>query len=253
MNELLIGGGGFDGFTFLGALEYIHKNELLDLKNLYGCSIGAFIGIMYISGKSPTEILDFLIKLDPKEIVKLDVHNIQNNYAIFDSSILESIIKGIEYPDETTLIDVYNITGIHVNIFVTNVSKNTYENLNDTDNPNINLKDAIRASMSIPLLFPPVIINEEKYIDGCCKNIYGSHPEDKYILGYTIIGKQSSHSHFSGVICSMINNKEPRGTFVINCDKNDNLDKYLNMTNPNKLEFLEMYSNGVKHAKDQLT
>jgi len=41
MNELFIGGGGFDGFTFLGSLEYIHKNNLLDLKRFYGCSIGS--------------------------------------------------------------------------------------------------------------------------------------------------------------------------------------------------------------------
>ena len=255
MNELFIGGGGFDGFTFLGALEYIHKNELLDLKNFYGCSIGALIGIMYVSGKSPTEILDFLLRLDPKEIAKLDISNIQTNYAIFDSFLLESIIEGIDYPDETTLLDVYDMTGIHVNIFVTNVTINEYQNLSDTNTPNVKLKDALRASMSIPLLFPPVVINNEKYIDGCCKNIYGSHPDDKYIIGYSIIGKKSNNADnfLCNIFYSMINDREPRGTFIIKCDKTDNIDKYLNINDINKVQFVEMYSSGVNFAKDQLT
>ena len=41
MNDLFIGGGGYSGFHFIGALEYIHQKKLLDLKNFYGTSIGA--------------------------------------------------------------------------------------------------------------------------------------------------------------------------------------------------------------------
>jgi len=253
MNDLLIGGGGFDGFTFLGALEYIHKNNLLDLKNFYGCSIGSLIGIMYISGKSPTEILEFFIKIDPKEILKLDINNISKNNSLFDSYTLDVIIAGIDYPDETTLIDIYKDSGVHVNIFVTNVTKNEYQNLNDIDNPDIKLKDALKASMSIPLLFPPVEINKEKYIDGCCKNIYGSHPNDKYILGYCIIGQEDSVEYFNSVILSMINSKKPRGTFIITCKKLSSIANYTDVSTINKLEFLNYYCRGIEFAKDQLT
>lgn len=253
MNELFIGGGGFDGFTFLGALEYIHKNNLLDLKRFYGCSIGALLGLMYISGKTPTEILEYLLSIDAKEIAKIDIRNISISHSIFDNVILDSLIKGIDFPNETTLADVYSKTGIHVNIFVTNVSMNKYQNLNDTDNPEINLIKAIKASMSIPFLFPPVIINNCTYVDGCCKNLYGSHPDDKYILGYSIIGKNSHvNGHFDNILQTMIDLKEPRGSFIIRCDKKDNSSKYLNMGSIDKLELIQMYSSGVSFAKDQL-
>lgn len=253
MNELFIGGGGFDGFTFLGALEYIHKKKLLDLKRFYGCSIGSLLGLMYISGKTPTEILDYLLSLDHEEIGKIDVRNISISNSIFDNVILDSLIKGIDFPDETTLGDVYSKTGIHVNIFVTNVNLNKYENLNDIENPEINLSEAIKASMSIPFLFPPVTINNHTYIDGCCKNLYGSPPDDKYILGYSIIGKNSNRNgHFANVLQAMIELKEPRGCFIIRCDKKDNSSKYLDMRSINKLELIQMYSSGVTFAKDQL-
>jgi len=253
MNELFIGGGGFDGFTFLGALEYIHKNNLLDLKRFYGCSIGSLLGLMYISGKTPTEILNYLLLIDAKEIMKIDIQNISTNNSIFDSSALDTLINGIDYPSETTLGDVYEKSGVNVNIFVTNVTSNEYQNLNSIDNPDINLKDAIKASMSIPFLFPPVIINNNTYIDGCCKNFYGSPPDDRYILGYSIVGKfLKESSHLINVLTSIINLKEPRGCFIIRCDKKDNNSKYFNTDSIDKLELIQMYSNGVKFAKDQL-
>ena len=252
MNELFIGGGGFDGFTFLGALEYIHKNNLLDLKRFYGCSIGSLLGLMYISGKTPTEILNYLLLIDSKEIIRLDIRNISITNSIFDSSALDTLINGIDYPSETTLGDVYEKSGVHVNIFVTNVTLNEYQNLNSIDNPDMQLKDAIKASMSIPFLFPPVIINNNTYIDGCCKNLYGSPPDDRYILGYSIIGKHCSNGYFSNILHTLINLKEPRGCFIIRCDKKDNNSKYFNVDSIDKLEFIQMYSDGVKFAKDQL-
>ncbi len=252
MNELFIGGGGFDGFTFLGALEYIHKNNLLDLKRFYGCSIGSLLGLMYISGKTPTEILDYLLSIDAKEIIKIDIKNISLNNSILDSSILDVLVKGIDYSDEITLGEVYNKTGIHINISVTNVTLNDYQNLNSFDNPKIKLMDAIKASMSIPFLFPPVIIDNNTYIDGCCKNIYGSPPDDKYILGYCIIGKTVNINHVNNVINSMINFKEPQGCFIIKCDKKNNISKYLNMDKIDKLELIQMYESGVNYAKNQL-
>lgn len=252
MNELFIGGGGFDGFTFLGALEYIHKNNLLDLKRFYGCSIGSLLGLMYISGKTPTEILNYLLLIDAKEIIKIDVRNISTNNSIFDSYALDTLINGIDYPSETTLGEVYEKSGVHVNIFVTNVTLNEYQNLNSIDNPDIQLNDAIKASMSIPFLFPPIIINNNTYIDGCCKNFYGSPPDDKYILGYSIIGKHCSNGYFSNILNTLINLKEPRGCFIIRCDKKDNNSKYFNINSIDKLEFIQMYSDGVKFARDQL-
>jgi hypothetical protein len=35
MDDLFIGGGGYSGIMFIGVLEYLHENDLLDLKNFY--------------------------------------------------------------------------------------------------------------------------------------------------------------------------------------------------------------------------
>jgi predicted acylesterase/phospholipase RssA len=70
MNDLFIGGGGYSGFTFIGALEYIHQKELLDLKNFYGTSIGALIGVLYISGTQPRCMINLFQKINIEEIIK---------------------------------------------------------------------------------------------------------------------------------------------------------------------------------------
>jgi predicted acylesterase/phospholipase RssA len=57
MNDLFIGGGGFRGVMFIGVLEYLHEKKLLDIKNFYGTSIGSLIGILYISGIKPKDMI----------------------------------------------------------------------------------------------------------------------------------------------------------------------------------------------------
>ena len=39
--------------------------------------------------------------------------------------------------------------------------------------PDLKIIKAVQASSSIPLIFPPVIINDEYFIDGCMKCIDG--------------------------------------------------------------------------------
>ena len=58
MVDLTIGGGNFKGLAFLGALEYLHSmNYLTNIENFYGCSVGSMIGILYIIGFTPRELL----------------------------------------------------------------------------------------------------------------------------------------------------------------------------------------------------
>jgi predicted acylesterase/phospholipase RssA len=78
MEDLFIGGGGYSGIMFIGVLEYLHENNLLDIKNFYGCSIGSLIGILYLSGYTPKEILSKFMDINLKDIVKYDFNNLSN-------------------------------------------------------------------------------------------------------------------------------------------------------------------------------
>ncbi len=256
MNDLFIGGGGYSGVIFIGALEYIHQKKLLDLKNFYGCSIGSLIGCLYICGFTPKSILSKFLDLNLEEIVKYDFNNLPSENYIIDDDLLDTLIGFLwEYHEfDVTLSQFSNIHKVNVNIYTTNITKNLYTNFNNKDFPDVKLKDALKASMSIPFLFKPININGDMYIDGCCKNLYGSPPSEVYICGYSLILNSLSinKSYITNVMTSMLTKVKPRSTFLIECDNILNPDTYLNLNKLDERNILDMYKRGINFAKEYL-
>jgi len=253
MEDLFIGGGGHSGIMFIGVLEYLHENNLLDLKNFYGCSIGSLIGILYLSGFKPKEILSKFLELNLKEIVKYDLYNISNNHII-DDDFLDKLISFVFElnPENITIFEFSKKTKVNINIHVTKLNTNEYINFNNTNYPNIKLKDAIKASMSIPFIFKSVNIDKEEYIDGCCKNIYGSPTDDVYICGYSIIVNFPGDTYFNKVFRTLVNFDRPRSTFIIECKIELNPGVYLNLDKLENNLVIDMYKKGILYAKEQL-
>jgi hypothetical protein len=65
MNDLFIGGGGFSGVMFVGILEYLHENQLLDIKNFYGTSIGSLIGVLWSGNINNYRAVATVVDTDP--------------------------------------------------------------------------------------------------------------------------------------------------------------------------------------------
>tara|TARA_Y100000992_G_C21274243_1_gene498945 strand:+ start:5297 stop:6073 length:777 start_codon:yes stop_codon:yes gene_type:complete len=256
MNDLFIGGGGYSGIIFVGALEYIHQKNLLDLKNFYGCSIGSLIGCLYISGFTPKNMLIKFLDLNLEEIIKYDFNNLPSENFIIDDALLDNLISFLweKNKADITISEYCKIYNVNVNIYTTNITKNLYINLNNVDYPNVKLKDALKASMSIPFLFKPVNINGDLYIDGCCKNLYGSPPNEIYICGYSLIMNSISinKSYMATVIRSMLNREKPRGTFLIECNNILSPDTYFNLNKLSEKSILEMYKQGINFSKNSL-
>ncbi len=249
MNDLFIGGGGYSGFHFIGALEYIQQKKLLDLKNFYGTSIGALIGTLYISGTEPKCMINMFQKIKLEEIVKYDFANIQN--GLLDDSLLDTLISFVtdKYNTDINLNEFSKITGVNVNIYVTNVTQNKYTCLSNETYPEVKLKDALKASMSIPFLFKPIEINGDTFVDGCCKNLYGSPPKDIFIRGYSIILNNKSKGYPFQVMCSIFTREIPNSTFLINIENTVDANVYLNLDKIRSKFIIDMYRNGIYTAK----
>jgi hypothetical protein len=258
MEDLFIGGGGYSGIMFIGVLEYLHENNLLNLKNFYGCSIGSLIGILYLAGCTPKEILSKFMDLELKEIVRYDFYNISNlsKNHIIDDIFLDTLINYIfEFSGNdinTTLLEFSKKTKVNININVTKLDTNEYINFNNSEYPNIKLKDAIKASMSIPFIFKSVRIGDSEYVDGCCKNVYGSPRGDVYICGYSIIVNYSGNSYMNKVFKTLLNYTKPRSTFIIECTDKLNPSVYLNLDKLEPNLIIELYKRGIFFAKEQL-
>jgi len=106
--------------------------------------------------------------------------------------------------------------------------------------------------MSIPFIFKSVNINDEEYIDGCCKNVYGSPKDDVYICGYSIIVKFLGDSYLNKVFRTLLNYSRPRSTFIIECSNELNPGVYLNLDKLESNLVIDMYKKGILFAKEQL-
>lgn len=252
MNDLFIGGGGYSGFHFIGALEYIHQKKLLDLKNFYGTSIGALIGILYISGIEPKCMVNMFQKINLEEIVKYDFTNIQN--GLIDETFLDTLISLVtdKYNADINLDEFSKITNVNVNVYATCVTRNEYVCLSNETHPEVKLKDAIKASMSIPFLFRPVEINGDIYIDGCCKNLYGSPPKEIFIRGYSIILNCEPKSYPTRVTYSIFTREIPNSTFLISIENEIDVNVYLKLNKLKSKFIIDMYKNGIYTARKYL-
>jgi len=198
---LVLSGGGAKGITHIGVIKALEENNI-PIDYIAGTSMGAIVGGMYAMGFSPDEMIA-LIKskdfkkwssgeveteykyyyrnADPKPSfveVSFNLHNIdslnfkslilptnivsprQMNYAFVPLCAQANAVAGGDFdklfvPFRCVASDIYNKEAV---VFRYGV-----------------LGDAIRASMSYPFMFKPVMIDHRLLFDG---GIYNNFPVD---------------------------------------------------------------------------
>uniref|UniRef100_A0A6C0AYY9 PNPLA domain-containing protein n=1 Tax=viral metagenome TaxID=1070528 RepID=A0A6C0AYY9_9ZZZZ len=157
--DLILDGGAFNGAFGYGCLIYLKKLEnlkILKVDKISGCSIGAIIGLLYLTDSLDSNILLFenLLKSFRKTLFldKLSetIHNLVNN------------IQDIEALNDKLFITYYDITTIKQNV----VSK--YKNKEE-------LIEILIRSSYIPYITDGSLQYQEKYFDGCSPYIFPKH------------------------------------------------------------------------------
>lgn len=160
-----LSGGGARGFAHLGALKALEERNLKpDI--IAGTSAGALAGVLYADGFAPEEIRDMFKHTKFKQFIELT----------FPTSGL------------------FRPTGLH-NFLKRNLRSKTFEQLQipftavatDWDNARTvnfsegdKLIESVVASCCVPLIFSPVKIDGQEYVDGgIFKNLPASTIRDK--------------------------------------------------------------------------
>lgn len=150
--SLVLGSGGARGLAHIGIIHWLEEQGY-QIRSISGCSIGALIGGIYAAGK-----LDEF-EAWVRAVGRLDIVN------LMDLSWSNSgLIKGDKIID--TLTDLVGDIDIQqLPIRFTAVAANIDDN-KEVWLDKGSLFDAIRASISLPLLFTPVELNGDRLIDG---------------------------------------------------------------------------------------
>ena len=153
---LVLGGGGARGYAHIGAIEALESHGY-HIKSISGNSMGALIGGLYAAGKLQ-EVKQAVDGLNRKTILKLfnislgldHIANGEKLMVLLDELIGDTRIEDLPIKFCCNASDV--VSGKEF-VF--------HKGL---------LKDAIRASISIPCIFKPVQMGEHIFVDGSVHN-----------------------------------------------------------------------------------
>ena len=166
--DLVLDGGAFNGSYLIGALYFLkemEKKELIKVKRISGCSIGALMGFLYLIDEleSVSELYDIFIE------------NFKKNYNF---EIYKDLKKYLSNKIPNDICNrVKNRLFIKYNNIQTGVQKIKckYKNENDIFN-------TIIRSGFLPYLIDGNIAHENKYLDGLNPYFFKEKPNRKILF-----------------------------------------------------------------------
>lgn len=196
---LVLSGGGAKGIAHIGVIQALEDNNI-PIDFITGTSMGSIVGGLYAAGYTPQEMMDLLLskgfnywstgqidqnlvyyfsKPNPNPSM-INLHFNLGDSVVFTSSILpKSLVNPL--PMNFAFMDLFaaytaQCKGNFNNLFVPFrcVASNVYQKHKIIFSKG-SLGDAIRASMSFPIVFAPIKVNGVYAFDG---GIYDNFPID---------------------------------------------------------------------------
>ncbi len=181
---LVLGGGGAKGAAHVGVLKVIEELRV-PVDCIAGTSMGAIVGGMYASGMSPAEIETFLIETDWNELFsdeppRKDIGFRRKSEDFYNLSQFTIGYRDGRFRTAQSLFQAEKISLLLATLFLPAAGTSDFDRLPipfravsadlETGDRvvlgNGRLSEAVRASMSLPGIFPPVEIDGRHLTDG---------------------------------------------------------------------------------------
>jgi predicted acylesterase/phospholipase RssA len=177
IDTLVLSGGSVKGIAQIGALHYMESHGILkNINTIAGSSVGAIVGTMFALGYRPIEIYNFFLHVDIDKFSNINAYNFFNKLGLDDGKrftlICRKFFKAKFLSADITFAEFYKINKIK--LIITGVcvnDKKVYYFSHETE-PNMKIINALRISISIPILFTPRKYKDKVFIDGGCIDNY---------------------------------------------------------------------------------
>lgn len=183
--KVVLSGSGLLYPMHVGAIKALHE-EGYEISEIAGVSGGAIIAAAVASGIQPGNELEQLV-LDtiPSENQLIDV--------TWCPLAHWGLIKGdrIRNTLATHFKSIFDLTEIPLKVYAVNIDEqgnfhdSLYTIFGTNETPDIDIADAVRASMSIPGVFKPYKIKGNSYVDG---GLVANYPLSAFGVGEDVIG-----------------------------------------------------------------
>ena len=170
---LTLSGGGARGIGHIGVLEALEKYGIVP-GIISGTSMGALVGVLYAAGHSPKEILKLITSSSIYELVNLHV---PFSGLINVSGVRKMLKKYIGEDDFSALEKPFYCA-------VTNLNSGKLEIKSEGE-----LFKWVMASISVPVILKPQIIDGNTYVDGGLLNNLPTGPvreKCQFLIGVNV-------------------------------------------------------------------
>ena len=172
IENLVFEGAGIRGIAYAGALESLELHGALDsLKRVGGTSAGAITSLLISLDYSASEIVEITSKMrfeelnDGKYFFIGGLIRTKNNFGWYRdeelSNWIGSLIEEKTGNSDITFKELNEKGYLELFVTATSLSKQKLVILSHETYPEMKVKDAVRISMSIPLYFEAVFVDED--------------------------------------------------------------------------------------------
>lgn len=185
--KVVLSGSGLLYPLHVGAINALHDLGF-GVEEIAGVSGGAIIAAAVASGIKPgIELEELVLDTIPSENRLIDISwcPLKSWGLIKGNRIKKEIAKNVK--------SIFDLTSIPLKVFAVNIDEQgnfhdpLYTVFGTIETPEVSIADAVRASLSIPGVFKPHVIDGQRFIDGGivanyplsafgkCENVVGFH------------------------------------------------------------------------------
>lgn len=172
---LVLKGGGIRGIAYTGALKVLEEKGISDsIEKVAGTSVGALSGVLFCTGYTAKQMENMMVDLDVSVFNDGEWYfiggqeRLRKNFGWYKGNELEewvgNCIKRQTGDENTTFLQLHNMALKNkkfkdLYVTATNLTMQRLEIFSWETRPNMRLKTAVRASVSIPLYYGAAFID----------------------------------------------------------------------------------------------
>jgi NTE family protein len=170
--NLALEGGGVWGIAYGGALEELDQLGVLSqIKRVAGTSAGSITALQLALGYSGAEIKQTFSELDFSRFLdNRHIRTVFQKYGLYESQYALDLFQGwVENKlgsKQATFQDLHEAGKMELKVYATNLNTRHIHEFSYEKSKDVPLAMAVRASMSVPLFFTAVKVNDHLFVDG---------------------------------------------------------------------------------------
>lgn len=159
----VLGGGGLKGLAHAGAWQALEEAGV-EFRGIVGTSIGALVGVCLAGGMGWRDLVPRALELEKKDIVQVNRRAVWINGVKAPSLYRGDVLR--DYIDSLLPVRSWNELRFPVQVNAVDLETGRTEWFGPGARTDASPLDAVCASASLPVLYPPVSIDGAHLVDG---------------------------------------------------------------------------------------